>query len=159
MASSWRMINARTKISLPRILKSFDAPICTRMLRVACWVYLSITGRVSGTRQRMGIVAYIEFNGEHEQAQSSARRMSYQTVARNYAKESGNQTADFTWSVVAALYSAQKKYGTRILGSTLYIGSNFQWHWVKLETLNDISINIYTNEKGIMPIWFRSKEK
>ena len=84
----------------------------------------------------MGIVAYIEFNGEHEQAQSSARRMSYQTVARNYAKESGNQTADnacFIWSVVAALHPAQNNR-TEILVS---ISSKSRGHRIS----NDIESN------------------
>ena len=41
----------------------------------------------------MGIVTDTKFNDEREQAQSSARGISYQIPARNYDKESDNQHA------------------------------------------------------------------
>jgi len=57
----------------------------------------------------MGIIAYTEFNDEHEQAQSFTREMSYQIPARNYAKESNNQRANFNACFVLLLYIRLKK--------------------------------------------------
>ena len=74
----------------------------------------------------MGIVVYTKFNGEREQAQSFARGMSYQTLARNYAKESSNQHANREQSVFRIVCccrptSGSKKCATEILVSALYV--------------------------------------
>ena len=74
----------------------------------------------------MDVVAYIEFNDEREQAQSSARRMSYQSTAVNkYAKESDNQRKPRTMYFAYLLPSTpgSRKCTLRILVSALYIGS------------------------------------
>jgi len=70
-------------------------------------------------------------------------------------------------SVVAALHLAQKHvkwessypHYTSVLNLA---GIEFPMtlsQIKKFETLNDISINVYTNEKGIMPIWLLTQRE
>ena len=121
--------------------------------------------RVPGTRQRVGIVTYIEFDYQCEQTKSPARGMSHRSATRNSDETSGNQcsydNACFAWSVVAA-HSAEK-YTERESSYPHYMTvlnltdiefpiTNFK-DISKLERLNMMSINVYgIKNKQIFPL-------
>jgi len=76
------------------VTKKQDIPIhrFARMVRAAHHrAYPSIARRVPGTRQRVGIITYIEFDYQCEQIKSYARGMSYQSATRNSDETSDNQ--------------------------------------------------------------------
>jgi len=114
----------------------------------------------------MNIITYTEFNGEYEQAQSSEREMSYQTSARNYAKESGNhvQPAEnaccrsISCSKTCGTGESSYSHYTSILNFASIEFSMTLSQIRKFETLN-ISINVYINEKGFVPILLADRKK
>jgi len=116
--------------------------------------YPSIARRVPGTRQRVGIITYIEFDYQCEQIKSYACGMSYQSTTRNSDETSDNQCSyggQCVLRVIAALYPAEK-YTERESSYPHYMTilnlTNIEFPMIlkdisKFERLNAVSINVY----------------
>jgi len=120
----------------------------------------------------VGIVVYTKFNSECEQAPLHAwchiKLPLEIMLKRAVINVQIADNACFTWSVVAVLHSTQGNahressylHYTSVLNNLISWTSNFRWRQIKkFENINDISINIYINEKRIVDTIRRLKKE
>jgi len=126
------------------------------VIRAACYpTYPSIARKVPGTRQRVGIVTYIEFDYQCEQTKSSARGMSHRSASKNSDETSNNQCSyngQCVFRVVGGRRSVAEKYTERESSYPHYMTvlnlTNIEFlisfkDISKFERLNMVSINVY----------------